>query len=258
MSKESKKIHSIIFGERSSWDDWHLVPTSRPVFNPPKPKYKTVDVPGGDGLLDMSELLTGYPVYENRTGSFEFMVHNGYEEWSVAYSNIMDYLHGQKLRAILEDDPDYFYEGRYSVNVWKSDKRYSLITIDYNVYPYKQSIYSSTDEWLWDPFNFHTGIALTRKFKNIPVTTEYVPHRFLDDIMGRAPVCPTFDIRTDTGGGIYIRFVNEHLGIDIEKHAPDGKRRYPEFVFRGKAPTLYFKTVTGKGLVSIDYRPGRF
>ena len=75
--------------------------------------------------------------------------------------------------------------------------------------------------------------------------------------MGRAPVCPTFDIQTETGGGIYIRFVNEHLDIDIEKHAPDGKRRYPEFVFRGKAPVIYFKTVTGRGTVSVDYRPGR-
>ena len=258
MSDTSKQYHSIIFGEKNSWDDWHLVPTSRPVFNPPKPKYKTLDIPGGDGLLDVSELLTGYPVYENRTGSIEFMVHNGYSEWYTAYSNIMDYLHGQKLRAILEDDPDYFYEGRYSINEWKSDKKYSLIVIDYSVNPYKQSVYSSTEEWLWDPFNFRTGIALTRRFKNIPVTNEYVSHQFPDDIVGRAPVCPSFDVRTDTGGGIYIRFVNEHLGIDIEKHAPDGIRRYPEFVFRGKAPIIYFKTVTGNGLVSVDYRPGRF
>lgn len=257
MSKESKQYHSVIFGEKNSWDDWHLIPTSRPVFNPPKPKLKTVDVPGGDGLLDVSELLTGYPVYENRTGSIEFMVHNGYEEWQVAYSNIMDYLHGQRLRAVLEDDPDYFYEGRYSVNIWKSDKAYSLITIDYSVNPYKQSVLSTTDEWLWDPFNFHTGMALTRTFKNIPVTEIYEPHHFIDDIMGRAPVCPTFDIQTESGGGIYIRFVNEHLDIDIEKHAPDGKRRYPEFVFRGKAPVIYFKTVTGRGTVSVDYRPGR-
>lgn len=258
MSDQSKAYHSITFGGKNTWDDWHLVPTTRPVFNPPKPKYKTLDIPGGDGLLDVSELLTGYPVYENRTGSFEFLVVNGYNEWFIAYSNIMDYLHGQKLRAVLDDDPDYFYEGRYSVNQWKSDKHYSLITIDYSVSPYKQSVLSSTDEWLWDPFNFRTGIALTRRFKNIPVTEEYVPHTFLDDIMGRAPMCPTFDIHTETGGGIYIRFVNEHLGIDIEKHAPDGLRHYPEFVFRDKAPVIYFKTVTGNGTVSIDYRPGRF
>ena len=258
MSKLSKQYHSITFGDKNSWDDWHLAPTSRPVFNPPKPKYKTVDVPGGDGHLDMSELLTGYPVYENRTGSFEFIVMNGYLEWYESYSNIMDYLHGKKLRAVLDDDREYFYEGRFSVNEWKSDKAYSLIVIDYNVSPYKQSIATSTEEWLWDPFNFRTGIVLIRTLKDIPVTDSYIAHTFKDDMVGRSPVCPTFDIRTENGGGIYIRFVNEHLGIDIEKHAPDGIRRYPEFVFRGKAPTICFKTVSGDGMVSVDFRPGRF
>ena len=34
----------------------------------------------------------------------------------------MDYLHGQTMRAILEDDPEYFYEGRFTVNAWKSEK----------------------------------------------------------------------------------------------------------------------------------------
>lgn len=257
MTETSQGYHSITFGEKNTWDDWHLVPSSRPVFDPPKPKYKTVDVPGGDGVIDTSELLTGYPIFNNREGSLEFLVMNGYREWFIAYSDIMDYLHGQKLRAVLDDDPDYFYEGRFSVNQWKSDPHYSLIVINYSVGPYKQSVLSTMDEWLWDPFNFRTGIALTRAFKNIKVTNEYSPHRFRDDVIGRAPICPTFDIKTETGGGIMIHFVNEHLGIDIEKHAPDGRQRYPEFVFRGKSPVIYFKTVTGTGTVSVDFRPGR-
>lgn len=235
-----------------------MIPTSRPVFNPPALKKKTIDIPGGNGVLDVSELLTGYPVYENRQGSFEFMVQNGHDEWFRRYSDIMDYLHGKSLRAVLEDDPDYFYEGRYTVNEWKSDKNFSLITIDYDVSPYKKSIQSTTDEWVWNTFDFQHDLALTRSFKNLIVTEEWAEHQFIDDIMGRAPVCPTFTVETGTGGGVYIRFVNEHLGIDIEKHAPDGTRRYPEFVFRGKAPIIYLKTVTGSGTVSIDYRPGRF
>ena len=46
--------------------------------------------------------------------------YNDFKPWHMAYSDIMDYLHGQKLRAVLEDDPEYFYEGRFTVNVWKS------------------------------------------------------------------------------------------------------------------------------------------
>ena len=88
----------------------------------------------------MSQSLTGYPVYQNRTGSIEFIVMNDFKPWHMAYSDIMDYLHGQKLRAVLEDDPEYFYEGRFTVNVWKSEKDWSRITIDYDVGPYKWSV----------------------------------------------------------------------------------------------------------------------
>ena len=125
--------HSITFGDKNTWNDWHLVATSRPVFNPPSLKRKTLDIPGGDGLIDVSEALTGYPVYNNREGSFEFAVMNDYWEWQEAYSSISDYIHGQKMIAFLEDDPSYYYEGRFTVSNWKSDKNYSLITIDYDV-----------------------------------------------------------------------------------------------------------------------------
>lgn len=27
--------HSITIGEKNTWDDWHLIPTSRPLVNPP-------------------------------------------------------------------------------------------------------------------------------------------------------------------------------------------------------------------------------
>ena len=109
--------HSVTFGDKNTWDDWRLVPASRPVFNPPAQKVTTLDIPGGDGVIDLSQSLTGYPVYQNRTGSIEFIVMNDFKPWHMAYSDIMDYLHGQKLRAVLEDDPEYFYEGRFTVNV---------------------------------------------------------------------------------------------------------------------------------------------
>lgn len=78
--------HSITFdfgekNKKNTWDDWHLVSTSRPVFNPPAQKVKTIDIPGGDGVIDLSQALTGYPVFQNRTGSFEFIVPNGFEPW---------------------------------------------------------------------------------------------------------------------------------------------------------------------------------
>lgn len=133
-------FHSITIGDKNTWDDWRLVPVTRPVFNPPPQKKVTVDIPGSDGILDLSEVVSGRPVYGMRTGSVEFMVSNNFKPWNELYSEILNYLHGQKLKAVLEDDPDYFYEGRFAVNEWRSDKNYSVIVIDYELYPYKKSV----------------------------------------------------------------------------------------------------------------------
>ena len=250
--------HSITFGEKNTWDDWRLVPSSRPVFNPPAQKVKTLDIPGGDGVIDLSQALTGYPVYQNRTGSIEFIVMNGFKPWHMAYSDIMDYLHGQTMRAVLEDDPEYFYEGRFTVNAWKSEKDWSHIVIDYSVGPYKWSVLSSLDDWLWDPFNFQNGVIRTALFKDIAVTTDVKSRKLDSALFGRAPVCPRFDVSSTAGRGVHVRFVNPQLGIDISKLLPDGTIQIPEFVFFGtQDTTIYLWCDSGTGTVSIDFRQGR-
>ena len=136
--------HSINLGSKNSWDDWHLVPKSRLLFAPPAVKTKYVDLPGANGSIDLTDTLTGSPAYENRQGTFEFYVINGYGNWAERYSEIMSYLHGRRMRAVLEDDPDYYYIGRFSVDGWGSEETWSTITISYNVEPYKYSVSSST------------------------------------------------------------------------------------------------------------------
>lgn len=236
--------HSITFGDKNTWDDWHLVPSSRPVFNPPSLKRKILDIPGADGSIDLSESLTGYPVYENREGSLEFIVMNGYKEWYQTYSDIMDYLHGRTMRAILEDDKEYFYEGRFTINEWKSSKDWSRIVIDYSLGPYK---------WLTRT----SLIILPNVFKDIPVTESYEAHTFEKSLFGRAPVCPSFIVNTVSGNGMYIRFINNELGIDITKLVQNGTTQIPEFLFFGDTVTIYFKCVSGTGTVSINFRQGR-
>lgn len=130
--------HSITIGNKNTWDDWHLIPASRPLFNPPKVKTSMATIPCGDGMLDLTTTLSGRPTYNNRTGSWIFFVENGFKKWAVLYSEIMTYLHGQQHTAVLEDDPDYYYEGRFFVNEWKSEKDWSQIVINYNVKPLKK------------------------------------------------------------------------------------------------------------------------
>lgn len=154
---EETKKHGTV----NTWDDWHLVPTSRPVFQQGDVKTSYVDIPGADGQIDLTEALSGRPTYKNREGSLEFIVMNGYRQsWAAGFSKFANWLHGKRLRIVLDDDPEYFYEGRLKLNEWKSnsDGTWSNITIDYNLKPYKYSIYMSTEKWEWDPFNFETGV----------------------------------------------------------------------------------------------------
>ena len=109
-------------------------------------------------MLDLSKSDTGYSVFENSEGSWEFIVENDHEDWTVLYSRIMNQIHGADVKLILEDDPFYYRPGSVSVNQWVSDAAYSKITIDYSVEPYKYVICSGDREWLWDPFDFETGV----------------------------------------------------------------------------------------------------
>lgn len=131
--------HSITFGDKNSYDDWHLVATERPCVAPATPKTRYIDIPGGNGSIDLTDALTGRVSFSNREGSFEFYVLNDYPgyNWADIYHAVSNYLHGQEMKMTLEDDPDYYYLGRFSINTWKTQKDWSTITVDYNLDPEK-------------------------------------------------------------------------------------------------------------------------
>lgn len=251
--------HSIkLNDEIDTWKDWHLLPTSRPLFNPPKPKFKYVDVPGSSGALDVTNALTPYPTFEDREGSWEFIVVNGYGDWTQRYHDILTYLQGIRMKAILKDEPDYFYIGRFSVNDWKSnnDGTWSTITIDYRVEPYKWSLLSSVDPWLWDPFNFRTGIILEKTFKDIVVGNgEFLKYTYTNRLYGNAPITPSFIV--DTVNGVDIRFVNQTLGIDKTHHVTSsGEVKFGEFILYGPSVDVYLKGTDNRSKVSIKFHIG--
>lgn len=129
--------HSITIGDKNTWDDWHLIPSERPVFLPPDVKTEYIETSSTDGSIDLSEGLSGRPLYMDRKGSWDFYVANDYKRWNVLYSEITSYLRGRRLHAVLEDEPDQTYTGRFFVSAWKSDPGHSMITIGYVVDPYK-------------------------------------------------------------------------------------------------------------------------
>ena len=161
--------HSIYFGEltldentgkflttttKNTWNDWYLIPSSKPIVAQAGVSTNFVDIPGRrDGPIDMSEYLTGSPIYGQRSGSFEFYIDPDHEYWETIRMKIASYLHGKRMKMCLEDDPMYYYEGRFSLSGMTSEAITDKITITYAVGPYKYRIKDDLP-WLWDPFNF--------------------------------------------------------------------------------------------------------
>lgn len=125
----------------NTWNDWRLIPTARPSIALPDVRTKYIDIPGMNGKLDISEILTGKPLYENRKGSFDFY-YSRFENsngivlsWTEELKMVVDSIHGKSGVMYIDQDPDNRYAGRFSVKKWTTDKAYSKITIDYECHP---------------------------------------------------------------------------------------------------------------------------
>lgn len=252
--------HSVTFGEKNTWDDWHLIPTTRPVVLPPSVRTKYVEIPGMDGNIDITEALTGRPSYGNRTGSMEFITDVDFMSWEHLYSRIMNYLHGKRMKMTLEDDPGYYYEGRFSINQWKSDKLWSTITIGYDVGPWKRSTTSTSEPWHWDPFDFENGVVYDYSAVEVPEGSPMV-------IMLHGGEHNTLPIFTSTlkmdltfKGTNYVLEANTPTSFDGIRPANDEEGDLEENNLTASIDGYLEGTSTEprKGVLTIDYVKGGF
>lgn len=132
---------SVNFDNYNSWTDFFLIRSSKTI-SAPEPKYIKVEVEGADGELDLTEYF-GDIKYKNRKLSFTFVAKVRETEFLNLFSSIQNALHGRNMKIVLEEDPDFYYFGRVTVNEWKSNKNIGEITIECDVEPYKYRTYKS-------------------------------------------------------------------------------------------------------------------
>lgn len=238
--------------------DWHIVPLERPVIAPPQQKLHTVEIPGANGILDLSNSITKYPTFSNRTGSLKFAVLNDETDTLTAYTKMMRFLQGTNVKMILEDDPIHFYEGRvYVDNVDpKADGTWTEFSLGYDLYPYRKSVYSSVDEWLWNPFNFETDVVQNSVFDNVEINS---PNSWdtkdFKDLIDMMPVIPEITV----SDAMQCQLYNSDLGITWKTfNLSPNVKKYPgiilcEFTAESKIK-MRFK---GTGIVTIKFRSGR-
>lgn len=135
-------MKGVKFGGLRSDTDLGLVLYSKKI-SPPKARTTTVEVPGRDGNLDITEALTGRVMYEDREISFVFRVPNPKEQWAETYSRVLNNIHGKSMDIVLDDDPDNTYTGRVSVDDFATNRSLAEIGVTCIVNPkktYKTSV----------------------------------------------------------------------------------------------------------------------
>lgn len=117
-------------------------------LNPPEPKTYTVDIPGGDGVIDLTESLSGDVSYENRSQKFSFALMNmkgindtTIQEFERIKTQLSNFLHGKSFDYQLTMDPGYTYHGRFTIESYGqtmySNGRLGAIVINIDAEPYK-------------------------------------------------------------------------------------------------------------------------
>lgn len=264
------------YGGFHSWYSFGLVPSSRPFVAPPAQKVSTLEIPGANGLVDLSQVPLGLPTYSERTGSWEFHIAHDItgKEWALAYQEIMERLHGKNMAVILTDDPSYYYFGRITVNQYKSDQMNSTITLNYNLYPYKRMIWTTLGDWLWDPFDFFNGEIHQSDFKDIPCTCTQIDSQgkyilnqdgnivksYTSNYIGTEPVTPTIIVNPEDGIMLEFQMAVHNIFKGTVRYytLQHGVNHDPQMMFA--APDFYDNTriiIAGNGTVSIKLRPGR-
>lgn len=110
-------------------------------LSPPEPKTYTVDIPGGDGVIDLTSALTGDVAYSNRSQSFTFMVVDP-DSFERVKTDVSNFLHGKSFDYQMTMDPGYTYHGRFSVTeyshaVYAYPGLVGVFAVDIDADPYK-------------------------------------------------------------------------------------------------------------------------
>ena len=236
-----RPFYSITINGKNTWDEWALMPVKegKIEFATPELKYESVEIAGSDNVLDMSEVLTGYPLYESRKGSLSFRFFDNGVSARARFDQMKNFMHGRKVEIINEDQPEYYYEGRVMVGDFKPKQgNWGDVEISYVLNAYKLELTSSSEDWLWDPFNFENGVI--REYEDISVIGE----TNVTVIGSRKPTVPTFIV---SGSNMTLSFGTNQYDLII------GKNVLPQIVLMDEEYEMVFN---GSGTVTIDMTAG--
>ncbi|MPM29699.1 hypothetical protein SDC9_76239 [bioreactor metagenome] len=127
-------MNEVFFDGMASFSDWGLYLTSLTI-DAPKPKEIYVEIPHGDGALDLTEALTGEVHYESRPFEAVFAIKP--ETYSAELVRwLIGYLNGKKRIIRTKKEPGYYLIGRCATS-FKNDGVLAVLTVKATCQPWK-------------------------------------------------------------------------------------------------------------------------
>ena len=244
--------HSVTINGKNTWTDYHMVPVNG-IYLPPSPEQKrtTIDLKTGNGLLDVSTVLTGYPLFQNRSGELQYLILDPWDltELGIAttlsmpsaydvYSQILNDIHGCSGNMSFEDDPGWYYQGYFTVRSMETNSIRRSISIGYELSPYK---YKNTQ--------------VSKAVTTVDASTWNSVFISQSELLSM-PVIPTVTVSgTFSSETVNLKFT-KHDGKVVEKSITSaGTYSWPDVVLYKQA-TVQIKGSSGK-TATITFRPGR-
>lgn len=128
-------------------NDLDLVQEKKEIGKPTVQSF-TVQVPGRNGVLNLTKGLTGKVTYYNRSLSFQYFG-TGDRERLLYLDAYFGRFHGETIRIVDDDYPTHYYEGEATVgSEFSKSGNYITITLTLDAQPFrlklKPTIYSTS------------------------------------------------------------------------------------------------------------------
>lgn len=134
-------MNGVWFDEIHSYADLNLI-LSKVTIPPASPKTTFVDIPGGDGSVDLTEAL-GEVRYSDREATMTFTSFPE-DDFEAKKQQVAGLLGGNRMHIRLDKDPDYYWDGRCSIKEYATNKSIRQITIRAVLSPYKVKVAPTT------------------------------------------------------------------------------------------------------------------